>query len=406
VKHRLVHLDCLRGLAALLVCLEHLRAFLFVPFAQLKSPNLLERAFYFVTGLGHQAVMIFFVLSGFLVGGSVISARQTGRWSWPGYALRRLSRLWMVLIPALLLTLFWDQLGRHQFAAGYHGDFRALYNSGPAPGAPADLHPSTFLGNAFFLQTISVNCFGTNGPLWSLANEFWYYLLFPLVLGGIVSVSSFKFQVSSLRSPLSALRRLACIALALIVMVLLPGAILWGGLVWLLGAGVFALMQNGRARSWAAHPLWIFGSGLLALGLLAASRMGRLGGANDLLLGLGFAGLVAGLAARSELSGFKFPLSAFRFPLFQWYARLSAAASEFSYTLYLVHFPLLAFFFFAVFQGRQVAPGLGSAFWFAGILAVVLLYAAIIYWCFERNTDRCRKWLEQAIRQNPEKLTR
>ena len=402
MKHRLVHLDCLRGLAALLVCLEHLRAFLFVPFAQLKSPNLPERAFYFVTGLGHQAVMIFFVLSGFLVGGSVISARQTGRWSWTGYALRRLSRLWMVLIPALLLTLFWDQLGRHQFAAGYHGDFRALYNSGPAPGDPADLHPSTFLGNAFFLQTISVNCFGTNGPLWSLANEFWYYLLFPLVLGMFFK-SDFRFQVSGLRSPVSGLRNglccIACFALALIVMVLLPGAILWGGLVWLLGAGVFALIQNGRARSWAAHPLWIPGSGLLALGLLAASRMGRLGGANDLLLGLGFAGLVAGLAVRSELSGFKSPLSGLRPQVsgFALYARLSAGLSEFSYTLYLVHFPLLAFFFFVVFQGRQVAPGLGSAVGFAGILTAVVIYASAIWWLFERNTDRIRKKIEQLM---------
>ena len=172
--------------------------------------------------------------------------------------------------------------------------------------------------------------------------------------------------------------------------------------------------------------------------------MGRLGGENDLLLGLGFALLVAGLAARSSsllrlernpslagageggrrpgeglgeksilcgdgqdeasssvsdvrhpTSGGKFLLSTFRFPFFPLYARISAGASEFSYTLYLVHFPLLAFFFFVVFQGRQVAPGFGSAVWFAGILAAILIYAAAIWWCFERNTDRCRKWLEQ-----------
>ena len=78
LKHRLVHLDCLRGVAALLVCLEHLRAFLFVPFAQLKSLGVFTKGFYLVTGLGHQAVMIFFVLSGFLVGGSVITAFQPG----------------------------------------------------------------------------------------------------------------------------------------------------------------------------------------------------------------------------------------------------------------------------------------------------------------------------------------
>jgi len=36
--------------------------------------------------------------------------------------------------------------------------------------------------NVFFLQTITVPVYGSNSPLWSLANEFWYYLLFPLLL--------------------------------------------------------------------------------------------------------------------------------------------------------------------------------------------------------------------------------
>jgi peptidoglycan/LPS O-acetylase OafA/YrhL len=180
------------------------------------------------------------------------------------------------------------------------------------------------------------------------------------------------------------------VALAVAALVWLPGAILRGGLVWLLGAGVFVIIQKERVKKWTAHPLSIAGGGLLALGLLAASRMGRLGGANDLLLGLGFAALMAGLAARSELS-------AFRFPLFQWYARLSAGLSEFSYTLYLVHFPVLAFFFYVALQGRQMAPGPGGALWFAGILAAVLIYAAGIYWCFERNTDRIRKQVEQLM---------
>jgi peptidoglycan/LPS O-acetylase OafA/YrhL len=39
---------------------------------------------------------------------------------------------------------------------------------------------TTFVGNLAFLQTIAVPIFGTNGPMWSLANEFWYYLIFPL----------------------------------------------------------------------------------------------------------------------------------------------------------------------------------------------------------------------------------
>ncbi len=124
MSRRLVHLDGLRGLAAFLVCAEHLRAFLYIQFTQIKSPGVVDRLFYFVTGLGHKAVMVFFVMSGFLVGGSVISAHQKGSWSWSSYALRRMTRLWLVLIPALLLTLCWETLGRQISPAGYQGEYR------------------------------------------------------------------------------------------------------------------------------------------------------------------------------------------------------------------------------------------------------------------------------------------
>ena len=374
MKHRLVHLDCLRGGAALLVCLEHLRAFLFVPYEQLKSPNLLAKGFYFVTGLGHQAVMIFFVLSGFLVGGSVITAHQNGKWSWTGYALRRLTRLWMVLIPALLLTLFWDQIGQHQSPAGYHGEYRMVYNSGPSPQVPADLRPVTFLGNIFFLQTISVNCFGTNSPLWSLANEFWYYLLFPLLLGILVRGTNSETLKTEM------LKRGGYLVLLVASLILLPRGILAGGLVWLLGAGVFAATQSDRVRSWAAQPWWLAGSGLLVLGLLAASRFEKLGEADDLWLGGGCALLVAGLAVRPAAPGI--------------YARISAGASEFSYTLYLVHFPMLACLFYTVFKGQQMTPGIHGTGWFAAILTLVVFYASAVWWLFERNTDRLRKRIE------------
>ena len=373
MKHRLSHLDFVRGLAALLVCLEHIRGFLLVPYAQLKSPVLIERFVYFVTGLGHQAVMVFFVLSGFLVGGSVISAHQQGRWTWSGYLLRRLTRLWVVLIPALLLTLLWDGLGQRLWLAGYHGAFLAAYHSGPAPDAPADLRWNTLLGNVFFLQTIRVNCYGTNGPLWSLANEFWYYLLLPLGWG--------IFKAGHLW------RRLACALLVAALVVWLPGNILLGGLVWLMGAGIFVLIQSERGRRWPAHPLWLCAGGLLALTMLGASRMGKLGATDDLLVGSGFSVLVAALAVRPAKPGI--------------YTATSAAASEVSYTLYLVHFPILALFFFAVCKGHQIQPGFAGAFWFLMTFVVVVLYAAGVWWCFERNTDRVRSWVQMRFQREP-----
>ncbi len=369
MKHRLVHLDCLRGVAALLVCLEHLRAFLFVPFAQLKSPGVFTKGFYLITGLGHQAVMIFFVLSGFLVGGSVITAFQSGKWSWKGYLLRRMSRLWVVLIPALLLTLFWDKLGCGLAPEGYHGDYRIFYNSGPALSTPADWSLTTFLGNTFFLQTILVPCFGTNGPLWSLANEFWYYLLFPLLI--------------TLFAPIGMRGRVASLLLVASILLFLPKSILMGGLIWLLGALVFFLIRRDGIRKIVSHPLWLIFGFLLTSGCLFASRTGCMGEGIDLGIGIGCAALVAALATRASSNHL--------------YGITSAGISEMSYTLYLVHFPIMSLFFFVFFKGAQMVPGVISGIWFSAISALTLLYSGATWWLFERNTDRIRKFIERRI---------
>ena len=53
---RLDHLDVIRGLAALLVVVAHLRPFIFQGYAEIETVNLPVQAFYFATSLGNQAV--------------------------------------------------------------------------------------------------------------------------------------------------------------------------------------------------------------------------------------------------------------------------------------------------------------------------------------------------------------
>lgn len=366
MSRRLPYLDLLRGFAALAVCAGHLRAFLFVDFGQVTSPGIFDRLFYFVTGLGHQAVVVFFVLSGYLVGGSVLSAYQCGRWSWPRYALRRLTRLWVVLLPALVLTLALDSLGCYLRPAGYEGALNVLYNSGPSPDHPVDLRGTTFLGNAFFLQTIRFNCFGTNGPLWSLANEFWYYALFPFICGAIF-VPAF---------PLRALN----VMLTVVVIWCLPGDLVWGGTIWLMGVGVFWAGQFESIRLVCRRPVWSVGLGLFVLGTLAASKRGSQL-RTDWIIGIASALWVAGLAG----AGFRL----------SWIKRVASSLSEMSYTLYVVHFPLLAFVFYCFFGGRQFQPGPASYLWFGALLIGSVAFAAVFWWCFERNTERLRKRIER-----------
>ena len=100
------------------------------------------------------------------MGGPALRDLINGRWHWGQYMLRRLTRLWTVLIPALLLTWVLDTaggaLGGH---AGYEGAFYSVSFSGPNPAEPADLSLSTFLENVLFMQTIIAPVFGSNGPL-------------------------------------------------------------------------------------------------------------------------------------------------------------------------------------------------------------------------------------------------
>ena len=78
-------LDHIRWIAALAVAAGHLRTLIF-PDADDIAMSLLVAPFYFLTLYGNQAVVIFFALSGLLVGGSVIRAFKGGRWD-PGEML-------------------------------------------------------------------------------------------------------------------------------------------------------------------------------------------------------------------------------------------------------------------------------------------------------------------------------
>lgn len=174
------YINLCRWVAALLVCVSHLRDFIFVAFENIIDPGTFDYFAFFLTNLGHQSVIVFFVLSGFLVGGNAILDFQMNRFSWGSYFLNRFTRLYTVLIACLILGGLFDYIGMtwfDKFGAYSGGKFQSLnFNVSTACNA------KVFVGNLLFLQTIFVAPFGSNGPLWSLANEFWYYLMCPLLL--------------------------------------------------------------------------------------------------------------------------------------------------------------------------------------------------------------------------------
>lgn len=101
-RQQSLRLDALRGVAAFAVVLAHTRQKL----GDLQVPNggLGETFFIVPATFGHEAVAVFFVLSGYLVGGQALRQISEERFDWGVYLAKRLSRLWTVLLPGLLLS--------------------------------------------------------------------------------------------------------------------------------------------------------------------------------------------------------------------------------------------------------------------------------------------------------------
>lgn len=368
VDKRLNCLDLARGLAAIAVCAGHLRSFIFVDWTQIQQERTWpDHLFYFFTGLGDQAVVVFFVMSGFLVGGSIASAWENGTWSATKYSFRRIARLETVLIPALLLTLFWDCLGKAVTNdVGYDGSLYQFINSGPSVDKSLSNDPVTFWGNITFLMTIAVPIYGTNGPLWSLANEFWYYVIFPLAW---ISLHG------------SAIQRVVCVVTIAMIAVWLPRAILLSGTIWLFGYGAWYVGTKPNCKSFFGHPLWLAGTSVSFLISLFGSKTAHWFG-TDVSVGFAFALLVTALAVRKGNSPSPF-------------GTISKALAGMSYTLYLFHFPFLSFIWFSFFAPQQFHPGVSGYGLFAIALSITLAYAYVMWWCFERHTDKVRGYLER-----------
>jgi peptidoglycan/LPS O-acetylase OafA/YrhL len=357
----------MRGFAALLVTVGHLRSVLFVDQSQVLESELLVKVFYLLTSLGHQSVVVFFVLSGYLVGGSVLAAGS--KFSFHAYLRARLARLWSVLIPCLGLTWLVDQSLLYCAPDALDGHYAQLWHLGPKIGE-YDNSIFTLLGNILFLQTLTVPVFGSNGPLWSLANEFWYYILFPLLY----------IMTQPLGCKRSGGKILVTAAVVGIIFWMMPTEMLVGFVVWLFGA--FVVLAKAQKRLMPFKH-----SGLLSVALLMVatglSKWSVLAGAQlwgD--VGLGLAVACALLFSR------EWTLASYA-TVKRWSQRLS----DRSFSLYLSHFPVVMLLGAVFSRDHRRQPDLMSYLGFVLALIGLLLVAHFVWFVFERRTDEVRRWL-------------
>jgi peptidoglycan/LPS O-acetylase OafA/YrhL len=372
VSHKHLLLDLIRGISALLVFVSHARAAFFVEYAHSDQKNLLIKAFYLLTGLGHESVMIFFVLSGYFVGGSILSKKE--KFSWKSYLLARMTRLLVVLVPALIITALFDVMTKNIAPAIIDGRLQSAWHSGPGPlGTPQawSISPLTLLGNLAFLQTILVPVFGTNGPLWSLANEFWYYLMFPLLMTA--------FGVIKCNSQLK--RFIASLSVALIVY--MAPHILLGALIWSMGVMIWLAEKQMQSKaSLVGRTTFIVLSSfllLITLGAMILSKLEVLSNAKaDLCIGVVFSicALVI-ILARFRMSGAL--------------GKVSLWLSDTSYSLYLFHFPAIIYASALLFGGILFQVSLKKILVVSCVCLIIILLGWLFWWIFERRTQDIKK---------------
>ncbi|NHZ34004.1 acyltransferase [Massilia sp. CCM 8692] len=357
-------MSLLRGLAAIEVAAAHVRAGFFPGLRTLDDPALWYQALSFLTGFAHQAVVVFFLISGWLVGGSLLNKLGQPQ-AIKAYAIDRITRLWTVLLPTFVLIL----------ASGIVSG--AIDPHTPDFSRANDYSVTTLAGNLFGLQTIVVPEFGGNFPLWSLSNETWYYIMFPLLVMCLAAGSGTR-------------RALATLVLLLIGM-LLPFDMVLYFTIWLLGAA-FSRVRVECGTSLRALLLVVLGM---------ASVVFRLKGSNDDMVIASFPqDLLLSVLFLLFLSSTVNPLPAdqrFVGPL----RRVAVFFSNFSFTLYVVHIPLLGIIGYVgmtLFGRRQFsADSVGDLGIYLGMLLAVIVGAYGFYLLFEARTyavrRRMKAWL-------------
>lgn len=353
-------MDAMRCVLATAVAFAHAWYLLIEDYRQ--PASLPARAGYFLAGYAHACVILFFVLSGFWITRSV-SRRLDGGWRWQPYLIDRLSRLGIVLVPALALGGMLDWIGLDLLGSTTHRGLTDTYVM--RPDLADTLSWRTLLGNLLFLQTILVAPFGSNGPLWSLAFEFWFYIWFPAL-------------AVSLRS-----RRPSPLLITAGLIAFNPHLAISFG-CWL--CGTLLHWANGERDAKAPPPRgWLVLSALMFAVMLVVVRLRGLDGL-ELPLAAAFAVLLHTLMRVDPA-------------LPAWARPLASYGSKASFSLYAVHFPLLALMAGIVINEQRLPPTTVGMAMVAAAVSITVAFCWAFAWCTERHTGRLRDALSRKSRQ-------
>lgn len=347
-------LDPIRALAAILVLLVHTRSVLFVTYENLvpDSQNTWTAVFYALCSLGAFSVCLFYILSGFLVGGKTIDRALKGPISPQRFFSDRLFRIGVPLTGALVLIcvvniviglgIEWDQL---------------------------------------FAQYLGLQCILTadyGGVFWTLPYEIWFYAI---ILAFILICNRSKHIL------IGAL----IFSLSLIVFCnLLPQ------FLYIIVCGIFCyFVKDYRFNDMTKRALWVlsvisfliyFASHLHYLSVLigVGDWGNKLQTPSQIILFTLIALLLSQYVSKSPISKVGIFINV-----------IGKKLAAISYSLFLTHYQILKIW--KAYMPQFDAVNIRSMIYFIFVCLICILIAYLFYYIFERNTRKVQTFVENKL---------
>lgn len=352
-KGQSTFLDLVRGVSAFAVLVGHTLAYIPIP------PRLGT-----LYPIQSYAVVVFFVLSGFLI---CLSTLSKSDYSYSEYLIDRFARVYTAFVPTLFLVIIVDTL------------------IGITP--PGGWNPATVFANLSLLMGIpfdkvhaalpAFQPLGTGRPLWTVGVEWWLYVAF----GFMVFASRLKVKsglVAIILTPIA------------FAVVYLYGARESLALVWFISAAIaIPALRLAPATCRSIGPSLILFWGILALWRLLILRTGG-ETINFYDAHFMYFSTVVIFGLLLSVKGFSLlekGLLTIR-PFARWFA-------DISYSLYLTHYTLLAAF-----------STLFDMSWFTAFIfmAIATLFAWVFTILFDRQYRKVSRFLKLILlRETPQK---
>lgn len=254
------------------------------------------------------AVVVFFVLSGFLI--TYATLRKPPTYRFREFFLDRFARIYPALLVVLPVVALVDGISLALDASSYN--FRSSFDV------------PTFVANVFMLQVPSVTTelgfpvapFGSARPLWTLAIEWWIYMAFGwFILRGRKSLA------------------LWLPGLAVVAFIPAYFAVYSSGLVhmWLLASCAYYLVAGRRLAHARRASLVV---AMVAFGAMACLLLAHTKQPYDVRFAVLFTGALVSLILLADQLEFRFPVRV---------AALIRLVANYSFTLYLLHYTVLDF---------------------------------------------------------------